>query len=114
MNHGASTPLRSSKRCVPHMPEYRLTPAVEGDLESIWTYTVRQWGVEQAERYIDFLTAAFAELADSPKTAPTCEHIRPGYRRWSVERHMVYFRVTNYGIAVVRVLHERMDAPRHL
>ena len=114
MNHGASTPLRSSKRCVPHMPEYRLTPAAEGDLESIWTYTVRQWGVEQAERYIDFLTAAFAELADSPKTAPTCEHIRPGYRRWSVERHMIYFRVTDYGIAVVRVLHERMDAPRHL
>ena len=88
------------------MAEYRLTPAAERDLESIWTYTARQWGVEQAERYIDFLTAA--------KTAPTCEHIRPGYRRWSVERHMVYFRVTDYGIAVVRVLHERMDAPRHL
>ena len=96
------------------MPEYRLTPAAEGDLESIWTYTVRQWGVEQADRYIDILSAAFAELADAPKSAPTCDHIRPGYRRRSVEHHMVYFRVTNYGIAVVRILHERMDAPRHL
>jgi len=56
------------------MAEYRLTPAAERDLESIWTYTVRQWGVEQAARYIDFLTTAFAELADSPKTAPSCEH----------------------------------------
>jgi len=27
---------------------------------------------------------------------------------------MIYFRATDYGIAVVRVLHERMDAPRHL
>jgi len=27
---------------------------------------------------------------------------------------MVYFRMTDYGIAVIRVLHERMDAPRHL
>ena len=96
------------------MAEYRLTPAAERDLESIWTYTVRQWGVEQAGRYIDSLTAAFGELADSPKTAPTVEHIRPGYRRWGVERHMVYFRVTDYGIAIVRVLHVRMDAPRHL
>lgn len=96
------------------MPEYRLTPAAEGDLESIWTYTVRQWGVEQADRYIDILSAAFAELADAPKSAPTCDHIRPGYRRRSVEHHMVYFRVTNYGIAVVRILHERMDAPSHL
>jgi toxin ParE1/3/4 len=96
------------------MAEYRLTPAAEGDLESIWTYTVRQSSIEQADRYIDTLTAAFAELADAPKSAPTCDHIRLGYRRRSVEHHMVYFRVTDYGIAVVRVLHERMDAPRHL
>ena len=96
------------------MAEYRLTPAAERDLESIWKYTVRQWGVEQADRYIDFLTAAFAKLADSPMTAPSCEYIRSGYRRWGVERHMIYFRVTDYGIAVIRVLHDRMDAPRHL
>ena len=77
------------------MAEYRLTPAAERDLESIWTYTVRQWGVEQADRYIDFLTAAFVELANAPKTAPSCDHVRSGYRRWGVERHMIYFRVTD-------------------
>lgn len=96
------------------MAEYRLTPAAERDLEAIWTFTVQQWGIGQANRYIDFLAAAFAELAQSPMTAPACDHVRPGYRRWSVERHMIYFRVTSYGIAVVRVLHDRMDAPRHL
>ncbi len=96
------------------MAEYRLTPAAEHDLEAIWIYSARQWGVEQANRYADFLAAAFAELAQSPTSAPACDHIRPGYRRRSVERHMIYFRMTNYGIAVVRILHERMDAPRHL
>lgn len=96
------------------MAEYRLTPAAERDLESIWVHTVREWGVEQAVRYIDLLTRAFASLAASPRAAPACDHIRPGYRRGSVERHMIYFRATDYGIAVVRVLHERMDAPRHL
>lgn len=96
------------------MAEYRLTPAAERDLEAIWAYTVRAWGIEQAGRYIETLTAAFTALAASPKTAPACDHIRPGYRRWCVERHMIYFRVSDYGIAVVRVLHERMDAPRHV
>jgi len=96
------------------MGEYRLSPAAERDLESIWIYTVEQWGVEQAERYVDFLTAAFADLAGSPKTAAACDHIRPGYRRWGVERHMIYFRITDYGIAVIRVLHDRMEASRHL
>jgi len=96
------------------MAEYRLAPAAERDLEAIWTYTRLKWGTEQANRYTDILTAAFAELAQSPRTAPACDHIRPGYRRRSVERHMVYFRITTYGIAIVRILHDRMDAPRHL
>lgn len=96
------------------MAEYRLTPAAERDLEAIWTHTVQRWGAAQADRYTDFLTATFAGLAQSPKTAPACDHIRPGYRRRSVERHMIYFRITSYGIAVVRILHDRMDAPRHL
>jgi toxin ParE1/3/4 len=96
------------------MAEYRLTPAAERDLESIWTYTLGRWGAEQAGRYIDILTAAFADLARSPQTAQQCDDIRPGYRRRRVERHMIYFRNTAYGIAIIRVLHDRMDASRHL
>lgn len=96
------------------MAEYRLTPAAVRDLEVIWAYTFQRWGVGQADRYIDILTATFAELAQSPKTAPACDQIRRGYRRRGVERHMIYFRVTNYGVSIIRILHERMDALRHL
>ncbi|MDO8298467.1 type II toxin-antitoxin system RelE/ParE family toxin, partial [Lacisediminimonas sp.] len=49
------------------MAEYRLTLAAQRDLETIWTHTCRAWGEEQADRYIDVLTADFAELAQSPK-----------------------------------------------
>jgi plasmid stabilization system protein ParE len=31
-----------------------------------------------------------------------------------VERHVVYFRVDQDSVTVVRVLHERMDAIRHM
>lgn len=96
------------------MAEYRLSPAAERDLESIWKYIRREWGLEQAERYIDLLTTAFDVLAESPKSAPACDHIRVGYRRRTVQRHMVYFRVADYGIAIIRVLHDRMNAPLHL
>ena len=96
------------------MAEYRLTPAAEGDLEAIWSYTARQWGLDQANRYIDILTSAFSQLAEHPKKAPACDAIRPGYRRCSVERHMIYFRITAYGIAIIRVLHDRMEAQRNL
>ena len=83
---------RSSASSVARMAECRLSPAAERDLEGIWKYTHEEWGREQAERYIDLLAAAFQVLADSPMSAPACDHIRLGYRRSSVERHMIYFR----------------------
>jgi toxin ParE1/3/4 len=46
------------------MAEYRLSPAAERDLEGIWKYTRRKWGLEQAERYTDFLASAFQVLAE--------------------------------------------------
>lgn len=96
------------------MAEYRLAPKAERDLEDIWRYTRAQWGVDQAHRYTDRLIAAFEELAAAPKTAPSCNHIRNGYRRQIAGRHVIYFRITEYGIAIVRILHGQMDPPRHL
>jgi len=96
------------------MAEYRLTPAAEHDLESIWFYTRQQWSIAQANRYIEILIEVFTKLAHSPDIAPVCDHIRSGYRRYGVERHIIYFRATAYGIVIVRVLHDRMDASRHV
>lgn len=96
------------------MAEYRLAPAAVRDLENIWVYTRQHWGARQADRYINTLTAAFAELAQAPESFPACDAIRPGYRRRTVERHAVYYRIADYGVAIVRILHDRMDAPRNL
>ena len=96
------------------MAELRLTPAALGDLEDIWIYTVQQWGAAQAERYVDTLNACFEAIAQTPLSAPSCAHIRAGYRRQRVERHAVYYRVEEAAVVIVRVLHERMDAIRHL
>jgi toxin ParE1/3/4 len=63
------------------MAEFRLSPAAERDLEGIWKYTRDEWGLEQAERYVDMLTTTCQALAQSPMSAPACEHIRKGYRR---------------------------------
>jgi toxin ParE1/3/4 len=46
------------------MAEYRLSPAAERDLESIWKYTLGEWGLEQADRYTDRLAAAKHEGAE--------------------------------------------------
>lgn len=96
------------------MAEYRLSPAAQADLDGIFDYTVRQWGLKQAERYTQALADACVRLAEAPGQAQDCAYIRAGYRRAAVQRHVIYFRVEDYGIAIIRILHARMDAPRHL
>lgn len=94
--------------------EYRLTPEATRDMETIWLYTFKEWGLEQANRYTDKLTEAFSQLAENLKIATSCDRIRIGYRRNQVGRHAIYFRQTDYGIVVVRVLHDRMLSTLHL
>lgn len=96
------------------MAEYRLSDMAERDLEGIWLFTNEQWGADQADRYVDALTAVMGALAITPGTAPPCDHIRNGYRKRSVGRHAIYFRITDYGIAVIRILHDRMNAADHI
>lgn len=96
------------------MAEYRLSRRAQRDLDEIFDYTVAQWNLQQALRYTDTLEAACGALAEAPQKAQDCAHIRPGYRRLRVAQHVIYFRATPYGIAVIRILHQRMDSPRHL
>ena len=94
--------------------EYRLRPAATQDLESIWAYSAEQWGVELAHRYTDDIVNAFEKLASNPEQGGSSDHVREGYRRYRVGRHIIYYRIAEYGVDVVRILHGRMDAPTHL
>lgn len=92
---------------------YRLYPFAVSDLEDIWLYTSETWSLEQAERYHAGLVAAFEELASGRKQGRRT-NIRDGYFKYAVGSHVVFFRKTDTGIDIVRVLHQRMDAERHL
>jgi toxin ParE1/3/4 len=96
------------------LAEFLLTPSAERDLESIWRYSSLNWGADEADDYIEALLSVLQCLADLPNSAPACNDIRVGYRRRHFERHIVYCRTEGRGIVVVRVLHDRMDAARHL
>ncbi len=94
--------------------EYRLSPKAREDMESVWLYTLSQWGHEQTGKYIDDLAAAFDLLADNPRAGVTSANIRAGYRRYPVLRHVIYYREAPYGIEIIRVLHDQQLATRHI
>lgn len=86
----------------------------EEDLIGIWFYSFEQWGAAQADTYLDLLNEGIFRLAENPEIGADCGHIRPGYRHLSVRQHMVYYRIGQGRIDIIRVLHESMDADRHL
>lgn len=96
------------------MPEYRLSPKARKDMEAVWLYSLKQWGMQQTTQYIDDLTEAFSFLSESPKAGTACDNIRSGYRKYPIIRHVIYYRETTYGIEVIRVLHDRMLATKYL
>jgi toxin ParE1/3/4 len=97
------------------MTAYRLTPAAQADLDNIWNYTAERWGVEQAERYLHAIRGACEALADGRRRGQSIDAIRPGYRKLASGSHFLFFRMTDRGeIEIIRILHQRMDVPRHL
>jgi len=96
------------------MAEYRLSRKAQRDLDHIFNRTVDDWGLAQALRYTDLIDTACANPATTPQRGRDCSVIRPGYRRSIVGEHFIYFRLTTYGIAIIRILHQRMDQARHL
>ncbi|MEO8713847.1 MAG: type II toxin-antitoxin system RelE/ParE family toxin [Acetobacteraceae bacterium] len=49
------------------MTGYLLSRAAQADLSEIWDYSARNWGEEQADRYILAIRDACAALADGSR-----------------------------------------------
>lgn len=94
---------------------YRLTPAAQNDLADIWDYSLRVWGLLQAERYILSIRDACASLAEGRRHGQPIDDIRPGYHKLAVGSHFLFYRTADSGhIDVIRILHQRMDVPGRL
>lgn len=95
------------------MSRVTFSPAAAADMDAIWDYTVNEWGADQADRYTDDIRDVCISLARGEKRGRTVD-VREGYLKHAVGRHLVFFRSTDTGIEVIRILHQSMDVGRHL
>jgi toxin ParE1/3/4 len=96
------------------MTSYVLSPRASADIEEIWDYTERRWDADQAERYSRVLKEGIEQVARDPRRGRPCDHIRSGYRKYPIGSHVLFFRVLEERVEIVRVLHQHMDFERHL
>jgi len=88
---------------------YKLLPEAEKDLENIWLYTVSEWGIEQANSYVEKIDNAFRILVKNPYLAPEYVEFKPSVRIHHHKKHLIIYLIKQTHILIVRVLHESMD-----
>lgn len=91
-----------------------ITSPALAELEAIWDYSARNWGTRQAERYLSGLNRSFALLCDMPDIA----RIRPEFTRptrvYRAAEHLIFYRVEDDELIILRVLHTRQNWQRLL
>lgn len=93
---------------------YRLRALARDDLEAIWHYTAEQWGMEQAERYLEALFTCFDDLAANPGLGRSRNEVKPGYRSFPQGRHVVFYSLKPAGIEIIGIVHQSSDVDRHM
>ncbi|PWJ58184.1 toxin ParE1/3/4 [Dyadobacter jejuensis] len=97
------------------MSKYKLTKQAEHDLVKIWDYTVHEWSVNQAERYIDSLVSSFEGIAAGRIKGKAIDSVRKGYMKTMHGKHYIFFRFSPDNIVeIIRILHVSMDIERYL
>ena len=96
------------------MSQVVLSPKAKTDLSDVWNYTPTEGGLSQAEKYVRELWAAMQNQACDSSTSVNISDISRGYRKTKSGSHVIFFKLTNDGIDVVRILHHRRDFERHL
>ena len=93
---------------------YVISKKAVSDLEEIWLYTVEKWSSEQADRYYKLIFDEINYICKNSDAGRSMEHVRKGYRASKVKFHLIFYKVSNDIIEIVRILHERMDIENRL
>ncbi len=88
---------------------YELSPEADQDLEEIFDYTEREFGIDQAIEYLSGFDDIFAKLLHNPELGKEREEIREGLRSLMKEKHVIFYRILGNRIRIVRILHASRD-----
>ena len=93
------------------MAKIRLSRKAIADLDGIWVYTAQTWSEEQAVIYYRQIYGAIQGL----NNLPVFLEKRYDVIKFKVGHHIIFYKKGDNGsISVDRILHEKMDFPRHI
>ncbi|MEN2399877.1 type II toxin-antitoxin system RelE/ParE family toxin [Flavobacterium sp. MC2016-06] len=95
---------------------YTLSNLASVDLENIWLYTVENWSLEQADRYLNLIFDEIEYVCLKPNSGSDFGKIRKGYFRSKVKSHLIFYKINakENQLEIIRILHEMMDIENHI
>ena len=93
---------------------YLISKKAVADLDEIWLYTVEKWSLAQADRYYSLIFDEIDHICEDPLSGRPMDHVRKGYRASKVKSHLIFYRIADNTIEIIRILHERMDIDNRL
>ncbi len=104
------------------MAGYRFYLTADKRQDDIWDYTLKEWGEQQAEKYIIGLHAHVNKLANNkllwqslPNNLLTPQDLSLPVYFSHYSKHYLFFRELSDGmIGIMTILHETMDIPVRL
>ena len=85
------------------------SPAVRADLSAVWLYYFRVAGLQTADRMLREIYARCAVLEQHPYAGRAREELWPRLRSIVVSPYVVFYRVSDDSVEIVRVLDGRRD-----
>jgi toxin ParE1/3/4 len=93
------------------MSRYEFAVEAAEDLESIYDFISRD-SPARADRFVRRLEVACQRLADMPGMGRAWPNLGPNVRKFPFGEYLIYYRPSDGGIEVVRVLHGARDIRR--
>jgi toxin ParE1/3/4 len=92
-----------------HKPRVIFAPNARTDYSNLLLHSQRQWGKTQRATYKAQIERVLAELSEFPQLGRARDDISFGLRSHPVGSHLIYYRIEDWGLIVLRIVHHRRD-----
>ncbi len=90
---------------------YTLTPTALRDLLGIWTF-IGEEDLRAADRLVEQVHEKLRLLAENPGTGRSRDELARGLRSFPCGPYIIFYRIIENGVEVMRVIHGARDLPR--
>jgi len=90
---------------------YVLSQEADTDIDTIFEYTVKEFGFKQAVKYVSDFDPIFKHLLINPNIGKSRDEIKKGLLSFIKEEHVIFYTILSNRIRIIRILHGRCDLP---